>query len=78
MRFFVCVAVWLVMLACGILTVAEQVYGPLSDRVSGEKTCSTTLVFSRDMMVELGKIIIMSGNTTRPYGTSAEQWIEYL
>ena len=29
-RFSVCVAVRLVMLACGILTVAEQVYGPLS------------------------------------------------
>ena len=78
MRVSLCVTLRLVMLACGILTVAEQVYGPLSDRVSGEKTCSTTLVFSRDMMVELGKIIIMSGKATRADGTSAEQWIEYL
>ena len=61
-----------------MLTSAKQVYWPLSDKFSGENTYSTTLVFSKDMIVELGKIIVMSGNATRPDGTSAEQWMEYL
>ena len=73
-----CVAVSLVMLVSGILIVAKHVYWPLSDNVSGENTYSTILVFNTDMIVELGKIIIMSGNATRPDGTSAEQWMEYL
>ena len=73
-----CVAVRLVMLASGILIVAKHVYGPLSDNVSEENTYSTILVFNTDMVVELGKIIVMSGNVTRPDGTSAEQWMEYL
>ena len=66
------------MLACGILIVAKHVYWPLPDNVSGENTYSTILVFNTDMVIELGKIIIISGNATRPDGTSAEQWMEYL
>ena len=73
-----CVAVRLVILASGILIVAKHVYWPLFDNVSGENTYSTNLVFNTVMVVELGNLIIMSGNAIRPDGTSAEQWMKYF
>ena len=72
-RASVYMAVRFIIVAFGMLMVAEQEYGPLSEKLSGEKTYSTKVVFTTNIMVELGKIMTISGIITRSDGTSDEQ-----
>ena len=53
--------------ASGMLTVAKQVYWPLSDSISGENTFSTELVLAAAITVELASNIsvCMSGSTAK-------------
>ena len=55
----------------GILTVAVQLYWPLSDVLSGEST--SELLPGMQTSVEFGNIIFKLGSTTRPATTLAEQ-----
>ena len=64
--------------APGILIVASQVYSPLSHNFSGENMCTTDRVLPALITVELGKIIFMSGITSRPVRVLAEHSKVYL
>ena len=64
--------------APGILIVASQVYSPLSDNFNGENMCTTDRVLPALITVELGKIIFMSGITSRPARVLAEHSKVYL
>ena len=57
-----------------MLSVAVQLYWPPSDVLSGENVCTTEPVLLSATAVELGSIIFMSGCTTKPSTTVAEQF----
>ena len=64
--------------APGILIVASQVYSPLSDNFNGENMCTTDRVLPALITVEFGKIIFMSGSTSRAGTMLAEHSKVYL
>ena len=60
-----------------MLSVAVQLYWPPSDVLSGENVYITELVLLSATAVELlGNTIFMSGCTTKPTTTLAEQFSE--
>ena len=59
----------------GMSTVAVQLYWPPSDVASGENVCSTKLSLLTDTTFDLGDAIFISGCTTSPGTTVAEQFI---
>ena len=61
-----------------MLSIAEQVYSPLSDNISGKNTYSTELLFAKNTTVELLKDISMLGSTTRLGTELAAHLREYL